>query len=85
MNNATAVCQDGPLALICGGGTLPLAVADAAAKRGRDLVLFLISGHAEPAMVARYPHHWLRSGNLGHLRGLPGPQAVAMSCGLVGW
>ncbi|HSL80260.1 MAG TPA: DUF1009 domain-containing protein, partial [Pseudolabrys sp.] len=49
MNNATAVCQDGPLALICGGGTLPLAVADAAAKRGRDLVLFPISGHAEPA------------------------------------
>ena len=44
MNNATAVCQDGPLALICGGGTLPLAVADAAAKRGRDLVLFPISG-----------------------------------------
>src|SRR6185312_6632965 len=59
MTNATAVDQHGPLALICGGGTLPLAVADAAAKRGRDLVLFPISGHAEPAMVARYRHHWI--------------------------
>lgn len=65
MNDATAVGQGGPLALICGGGRLPLAVADSAAKRGRDLVLFPISGHAEPAMVARYRHHWLRVGQFG--------------------
>ena len=81
MNNATAVCQDGPLALICGGGTLPLAVADAAAKRGRDLVLFLISGHAEPAMVARYPHHWLRVGQFGAFTRL----ARAAGCRDVVW
>ena len=56
MTNATAVDQHGPLALICGGGTLPLAVADSAAKRGRNLLLFPIWGHAEPAMVERYPH-----------------------------
>jgi DUF1009 family protein len=83
MNNATAVCQDGPLALICGGGTLPLAVADAAAKRGRDLVLFLIS-MPSPQWLRAIRITGLGSGNLGHLRGLPGPQAVAMSCGLVG-
>ncbi|HZP70505.1 MAG TPA: UDP-2,3-diacylglucosamine diphosphatase LpxI [Pseudolabrys sp.] len=65
MSNAAAVVQDGPLALICGGGTLPLAVADSVAGRGRDVVLFALRGHAEPALVARYPHRWLRVGQFG--------------------
>ena len=81
MNNATAVGQGGPLALICGSGTLPLAVADSAAKRGRDLVLFPISGHAEPAMVARYRHHWLRVGQFGAFTRL----ARAAGCRDVVW
>ena len=53
MNNATAVCRDGPLALICGGGTLPLAVADAAAKRGRVLCCFRLPAPPSP--------QWLRA------------------------
>lgn len=65
MSNAAAVGRDGPLALVCGGGTLPLAVADSVAKRGRAVVLFALRGHAEPALVARYPHHWLRVGQFG--------------------
>jgi hypothetical protein len=65
MNTAAAVGQDGPLALICGGGTLPLAVAESVSKRGRVVVLFALRGHADPALVARYPHHWLRVGQLG--------------------
>lgn len=65
MSSAAAVGQDGPLALICGGGTLPLAVADSVARRGRAVVLFALRGHAEPALVARYPHHWLRVGQFG--------------------
>ena len=81
MNDATAVAQGGPLALICGGGTLPLAVADSAAKRGRDLVLFPISGHAEPATVARYRHHWLRVGQFGAFTRL----ARAAGCRDVVW
>lgn len=81
MNDATAVGQGGPLALICGSGTLPLAVADSAAKRGRDLVLFPISGHAEPAMVARYRHHWLRVGQFGAFTRL----ARAAGCRDVVW
>jgi len=81
MNNATTVGQGGPLALICGGGTLPLAVADSAAKRGRDLVLFPISGHAEPAMIARYRHHWLRVGQFGAFTRL----ARAAGCRDVVW
>jgi DUF1009 family protein len=65
MSNTAAVVHDGPLALICGGGTLPLAVADSVAKGGREVVLFALLGHAEPALVARYPHRWLRVGQFG--------------------
>jgi DUF1009 family protein len=50
---------DGPLALICGGGTLPVAVADAVTRTGRRVVLFPIRGWADPALVERYPHCWL--------------------------
>jgi UDP-2,3-diacylglucosamine hydrolase len=81
MNNATAVGQHGPLALICGGGTLPLAVADSAKKHGRDLVLFPISGHADPATVFRYRHHWLRVGQFGAFTRL----AKAAGCRDVVW
>src|SRR6186997_2429395 len=81
MTNATAVDQHGPLALICGGGTLPLAVADSAARRGRDLLLFPIWGHAESAMVERYPHHWLRFGQFGAFTRL----AKAAGCREVVW
>jgi len=81
MNNATAVGQHGPLALICGGGTLPLAVADSAKKHGRDLVLFPISGHADRATVFRYRHHWLRVGQFGAFTRL----AKAAGCRDVVW
>ena len=65
MSAAQAVGQDGPLALVCGGGTLPLSVAESVSKHGRAILLFAIRGHADPALVARYPHHWLRVGQLG--------------------
>jgi len=51
--------QDGPLALIVGGGSLPVAVADAVIARGRRVVLFPIRGWADPAQVEKYPHCWL--------------------------
>ena len=50
---------DGPLALIAGGGSLPVAVADAVIARGRRVVLFPIRGWADPAQVEKYPHCWL--------------------------
>jgi DUF1009 family protein len=65
MNATPAAGQQGPLALICGGGTLPLAVADLVASRGRPVVLFALRGAADPEKVARYPHHWLHIGQLG--------------------
>jgi UDP-2,3-diacylglucosamine hydrolase len=57
--------DNGPLAVICGGGTLPFAVADAVGKRGRRVVLFAIRGWADPQRVAAYPHHWASFGQFG--------------------
>ncbi len=46
------------LAIVCGAGSLPFALADAATRRGRRVVLFALRGFADPARVTAYPHHW---------------------------
>ncbi len=61
----SAVSQQGPLAMICGGGSLPLAVADKVASSGRRVVLFPLRGAAEGTAVTRFPHHWLHIGQIG--------------------
>ncbi len=53
------------LAIICGGGSLPAAVAAAVAKRGQRPVMFGIKGWADAAAVERYPHHWIAIGQAG--------------------
>jgi hypothetical protein len=65
---ATANRADGPLAIVCGGGSLPLTVADAVAQRGRRVVLFPLRGFTDAAGIERYPHHWIRLGQAGRLR-----------------
>jgi DUF1009 family protein len=50
------------LAIVCGGGSLPFALADAVIRRGRKVVLFPLRGWADPKRVLDYPHHWLRLG-----------------------
>jgi len=55
---AARTADDSPLAIICGGGSLPFAVAEAVGKRGRRVMLFAIRGWADPQRVASYPHHW---------------------------
>lgn len=62
---ATAVTGDGPLAMICGGGSLPLAVADSVMRRGREVMLFPLRGHADPEGFAGRPHLWVRLGQFG--------------------
>ncbi|TMJ90217.1 MAG: DUF1009 domain-containing protein [Alphaproteobacteria bacterium] len=57
--------DDGALAIICGGGTLPFAVADAVTKYGRRVVLFAIRGWADPKRVVDYPHYWAALGQFG--------------------
>jgi hypothetical protein len=55
----------GSLAIICGGGSLPAAVAEAVARRGRRPVMFGIKGWADAAVIARYAHHWIAIGQAG--------------------
>lgn len=59
-----------PLAIICGGGSLPRAVAQAVDRTGRRCVLFAIRGWAEPAAVEAFPHHWVDLGRYGRFRRL---------------
>jgi len=67
---AAATAGEGRLAIVCGGGSLPFAFADAAAKRGRRNVLFALRGWADAAAVERYPHHWIALGQFGRFRRL---------------
>jgi UDP-2,3-diacylglucosamine hydrolase len=57
--------REDPLALICGGGSLPFAVAEAVARQGRRVVLFAIRGCADAQRVAKYPHYWTALGKVG--------------------
>jgi UDP-2,3-diacylglucosamine hydrolase len=56
---------DDSLAIICGGGSFPAAVADAVARRGRRPVMFGIKGWADAAVIERYAHHWIAVGQAG--------------------
>lgn len=62
---ASAPGSEGPLAIICGAGSLPFAVAEAARRGGRRVVLFALRGWADGTRVEAYPHHWVRMGALG--------------------
>ncbi len=63
----TAASADaGPVAIVCGGGAFPLALAKAVRASGREVVLFLLRGFADPALE-RFPHHWLALGQAGRL------------------
>jgi DUF1009 family protein len=61
-NPAPQSADNSPIAIICGGGAFPAAVADAVTKRGRSVHLFLLRGYADPAL-ARYPHEWIKLGS----------------------
>jgi DUF1009 family protein len=65
MTAAPAVREESPLAVICGGGSLPLAVADHVAARGRRVVLFPLHGAAAANGFAERPRHWLYMGQVG--------------------
>jgi len=67
MSNAGAPPGD-PLAIICGAGNMPYRVADAVMGRGRRVVLFALTGWADPTQVSRYQHYWARIGQLGRFR-----------------
>jgi hypothetical protein len=57
--------ERGPLAMICGGGSMPVAVAHSVKASGRPVVLFPLRGAAEGLAVEEFPHHWLHVGQIG--------------------
>jgi DUF1009 family protein len=61
----TPASSDAALAIVCGAGSLPYAVADAVIGRGRRVMLFPLRGWADAQAVQRYPHRWLALGRFG--------------------
>lgn len=55
-----------PVAIICGGGGFPLAVARAARASGREVFLVGLHGAADPD-IASFPHVWVKLGEFGKL------------------
>src|SRR5271169_5963877 len=64
---AEATARQDSVAIICGGGSFPGAVAEAVARRGRRPVMLAFRGWADPKIVERYPHHWIAIGQLGRI------------------
>lgn len=60
----------GSIAIVCGGGSFPGAVADAAARSGRRVVMFGIKGWADAVSLERHPHHWVALGQVSRFRRL---------------
>jgi DUF1009 family protein len=58
--------KQGPIALICAGGALPFAVAEAMRASGHDLVMIAAEGIADPGLK-RLGAHFLSLGQLGKL------------------
>lgn len=56
----------GRLAILCGGGKVPLKVAAAAAAAGRRFVVLALRGQVGPE-IERFPHEWLHVGEVGRL------------------
>jgi DUF1009 family protein len=61
----TTVAGRDPVAIICGGGSFPGAVAEAIARSGRRPVMFAVRGWADPKVVERYTHHWIAIAQVG--------------------
>jgi DUF1009 family protein len=64
---ASSPDDGGPIALICGAGSLPFAVARSLEARGRRVLLLPFRHWADPAAVAHYRHHWVSLGHLGRI------------------
>ena len=63
-----------PLAIVCGGGSMPFAVADSVIRSGRRVVLFAFRDVADATRVKNYPHHWIAVGQFGHFKRLAGEE-----------
>lgn len=62
--------RNSTLGILAGGGPLPGQVAQAALARGRSVLLLGFEGFADPAVLAPYPHVFVRLGAAGRIREL---------------
>ncbi len=68
MAQAGGADGESPLALIAGGGSIPITVANAVERRGRRVVLFPVHGWADPAAIGKFKHYWLPLAKAGLFR-----------------
>ena len=59
-----------PLGIIAGSGPLPAHVAGAAKAAGRTVFIIGLDGHAEPALLAPFPHAFMRMGSAARMLAL---------------
>lgn len=64
-----AAGNEAPLGIFAGGGSVPLHVAEAATRAGRDVFVINVNGEADPAISA-YPHEFLQWGEIGRMKTL---------------
>ena len=55
----------GPLGIVAGGGRLPGQVAAAARAAGRGVFIVALDAHADPEVIAPFPHETIRLGAVG--------------------
>ncbi len=55
------------LGILAGGGTLPARVAEAAMAAGRAVFIVGLDGHADPRILAPFPHEFIRFGAAGRI------------------
>ena len=56
-----------PLGILAGSGSLPARVAEAAMAAGRRVFIVGLDGHAEPRVLAPFPHEFIRFGAAGRI------------------
>lgn len=62
MSGEGNVARPRRVAILAGGGKLPLMIADSVIRRGGTAHIVAIEGEADPAAVAAYPHIWVNYG-----------------------
>jgi len=60
-----AAVERGPLGILAGSGALPGRLIEACAKTGRPVFVLAFTGAADPAVVEKVPHAWIRLGQAG--------------------
>ena len=55
------------LAIISGGGRLPVRIASHCRSEGREFIVIALKGNADPNLLTEFEHEWVRIGAAGKL------------------